>query len=835
MCRRITNTLIAVYIVAFHLHSDMIAQEAKSQWWLASYNIGMEHLKNTRYELASSQFQSIIDEDDKIAEAYYGLGLVRFEEDSDSKGAHSYFRRAIALDRDFAAAFYRIGLVYKQMGNRPFEARKYFQIAVHKEPTLVEAWIELGQVEEKLWPYGTGLLGIYKKGVMIAPQNTKLYDHFINYSLWQDKEEEALTTLIQLSQKHPKEPRYLYDRARIHYLLQNLDTSLAIMDTIRQQFPDFSASRLNLVQCKIAFDQKRISEGLVYYDAAIANIKDSLDAQELFRDVCYILDDTTFERLRATPVDSQAVFFQRFWRSRDPDLSTVANENLVAYYQRLSYARRHYRLNIVGYKKSELEFADLHPYATHNIHGENLLLLTHFPKALRDERELDDLGLIYVRHGEPDQVVTSVNGIPESVPTSDQLSTVLRDLDYTSNLRDVYLFEPVGSNVRVPQPAFGENLNRKGYFANLPLNLSWRYSGNQQRSEMILHFKKFEGTTEWIIEAVPYTVAERYVLDNRYKELGRESFRARPDEVKIVKICEELKTENKNYVTTAMLTETYDRPEDAGSFYIPFQVLTFKGSNNKTLLQFFYGIQGNKIELAEFNSQQILNLHNFIGFYNSKWDEVLRVQKALEIPVEVNRGQWNTSALINIETVNVTPGEYLYVFDLKDQTSGRRGVQSAVCKIPAYYHDTLVMSDLLLSGPFTFSTQPARFSQSGIHYTPHMFTPYKKDDLVAVYFEIYNLTKIENRKTNFSVSAVLQTHKDNQRLVDITGFFRILKNDNRIPVRLTESYEGKSANEKVLVNFNLDDVANGDYNLVINVTDKNSNKNTMQITPLLVR
>jgi len=109
----------------------------------------------------------------------------------------------------------------------------------------------------------------------------------------------------------------------------------------------------------------------------------------------------------------------------------------------------------------------------------------------------------------------------------------------------------------------GETLYSPGFVNNLPDNISVKYDRRSNRPEMIFHFKKFGNKAGWIIEAIPYAVADREVLDVQYTRLGIESFRSYPNSAIIAELCTRLVQENLEHVKAGMQTETsYLRSEE---------------------------------------------------------------------------------------------------------------------------------------------------------------------------------------------------------------------------------------------------------------------------------
>jgi hypothetical protein len=198
--------------------------------------------------------------------------------------------------------------------------------------------------------------------------------------------------------------------------------------------------------------------GLKCYWKGVQSINDSADAIPYFEDVRYIMNSSEYNLLQLLPLDSLSKFYQRFWIARDPNLSTFRIERIPEHYKRLLFARKYFHRYISDPKILEFMHESDHPYAGYNVHGNKLLQESNLSNAVPlNFRYLDDLGIIYVRHGDPDEHVTSLNGIPDYIDDEMQSQLSSRSQQFTSFRGDV------SSTMWVPRPVNGESLNSPGY------------------------------------------------------------------------------------------------------------------------------------------------------------------------------------------------------------------------------------------------------------------------------------------------------------------------------------------------------------------------------------
>jgi GWxTD domain-containing protein len=113
-----------------------------------------------------------------------------------------------------------------------------------------------------------------------------------------------------------------------------------------------------------------------YFDGATAPLSDETRA-EYRADLLWILTPDERTAFDAVPAADVRAWLERFWAERDAQDVRVAGERLAEHYRRYYYAWRHFRL-VSRHRRYTNE-----PFRS-------------------DQELLDDRGVIYLRHGEPD-------------------------------------------------------------------------------------------------------------------------------------------------------------------------------------------------------------------------------------------------------------------------------------------------------------------------------------------------------------------------------------------------------------------------------------------------
>ncbi len=235
--------------------------------------------------------------------------------------------------------------------------------------------------------------------------------------------------------RHPDDVVALERRAQIALALQEPGRadSLAALVLARRahHVPAY------LQRGEAAFAAGRDSAGHAWYDSALVYAdRDSTGA--LWDQVWMIASPAEIAREHGTLPEDRRRYFMWFWGKRDPNLLTPENERIAEHFRRLAYVRRTYHLLhpfatfhfspgrravIASYEREALgrwagELERLYPALS----TDGLLAAHRFGPDVRRVNDtvgartvaslanLDARGLLWIRHGKPDEMV---NGVPD--------------------------------------------------------------------------------------------------------------------------------------------------------------------------------------------------------------------------------------------------------------------------------------------------------------------------------------------------------------------------------------------------------------------------------------
>jgi hypothetical protein len=369
---------------------------------------GLNLIEADKLDSAEIIFDELTDMEEGEAYGYIGQGLIHDKKNPGSSKAIRLLERAVRIDSENVKARYYLGLIHKHSGVDLYAGIKSLRRAVNLDPNYVAAWVELVEIQEMY--NSSSNLDVLIDAVKANPLNAQLYMRFYDYVIWNSYEEDGADFLAVLLQKYPNNDQRKIDLALFYYQSEQFDAALDVLENINLERSNYIACNHNLIRARIAFDLDKDSEGLVFYNEAIKFAIDSSAANSIFEDLIYIADSDEWNTIHNLPVDSISPFIDKFWKMRDPDLSTTDNERIPEHFRRLTYARHYYRRYVVGKSKYDLEHKSDQSkrYGNFTIAGD-LLMKPYRSKALPDKIYYDDMGLIYIRHGEPDRAMTNLD------------------------------------------------------------------------------------------------------------------------------------------------------------------------------------------------------------------------------------------------------------------------------------------------------------------------------------------------------------------------------------------------------------------------------------------
>ena len=301
-------------------------------------------------------------------------------------------------DRDDALLHLRLGFLALRLGtlgdkSHFDDAASEFEWAAELEPDWPYPLYGLGLAERGLG-LGTGSLLLGLKAMLGKDQGTKAVDAFVgaaeldagflpaltalattNDSLKLNRRPELVLAAYRgaVGTEAARTPEYHLYRGRIERGYGELDSALVAF----QRYLDLGGNRglalLEIARARLALG--RTDAAQQYFEGAAW---DDPELVALYRgDITPIASNVELAAFDSVSGVERVVFLRKFWRARDAADLRSDGERLAEHYHRLVYARRYFRLG---------------PFRRVYDFGE---------RYRSKSKDLDDRGIIYVRHGPP--------------------------------------------------------------------------------------------------------------------------------------------------------------------------------------------------------------------------------------------------------------------------------------------------------------------------------------------------------------------------------------------------------------------------------------------------
>ena len=320
-------------------------------------------------------------------------------------------------DKSIRALGHRgLGDVLSRMGNRHKQASAEYMLATKTDPACREAYYSLAE---------TGFILNDSKGYrMAAWALSRLVcldpEYLDSYSLWreriQDQTEDELRKvslcLEAFLAAHPEKSYWWLDVARDRFRLGRIEDGLAALEKFKGDSTGRGIAESALLKARCLLE---LNDSLGFennYFLALQEAGKTGDFKRIFVEAEPIFNPQESLKWSALRTAAEkAAFFRIFWRRRDPDPFTFHNERLVAHYRRLHEAEKKYPLNFPHSltQNSRNQFRRVAPSSPDYEFDPDIFF--NRSRGLG----LDQRGLLFLRHGEPD-VVKTVDSFDEVNP-----------------------------------------------------------------------------------------------------------------------------------------------------------------------------------------------------------------------------------------------------------------------------------------------------------------------------------------------------------------------------------------------------------------------------------
>jgi GWxTD domain-containing protein len=463
-----------------------------------------------------------------------------------------------------------------------------------------------------------------------------------------------------------------------------------------------------------------VRQGVEAYWRGLDAVDSDQDANLFWHDLRPIVTSETDAEFRSLPVERKRQYIREYWQRLADQSFVNPDERLAEHYRRLNYVMQNFRLDLPERRHYSAIVAYVPDWQT----------------------GFDDRGVIYLRHGPPDDTASysgadverNLSWKYESADGEPMLFHFVSDED----VRDYKLVR------RLSDVVISTNTSMAGQ------TLLDQSAGNQA----VLS----PGTIDAYDARILAT--QRVALQDLYRSRGHLD----PDYDRVamgldVQILQEEEARLAEDIQVGTRTQTYE-PEPADPLLYPVYAVPFKSPSGGTEVAFYYALPTTGVTIlprgsgseVDYRYQLMVMSMEDPDDVRGRADEEVRIATPQQIP------QAPGVMLPAIERVAVEPGQYHYGLKVTDLNSGRFGILQGSVSVSPLSGSGLAMSGIVLATRVEPAVDPSnpfvRWGQTKVLALPsRMFT---RKQAVYVYYEVYGLDASAGQaryRTTYTLSA----------------------------------------------------------------------------------
>jgi tetratricopeptide (TPR) repeat protein len=714
--------------------------------------------------------------------AFTGLGKAALAE-RDWAEALSFAEKAIAVDSGSLPGHYIAAVAHRELGAFAFRepgfngpsrygdwarSRKHFGWILARdssfEDVLCQFALLLRYEGDRDGALDMDSSQIVRKPELVGPQVGR-YGLF-RYFMFTEDSTEFVRWLEGLPGSMPR-----YFRAETFRRHGNFAAAESILTLLLKTPGDVSLQAVRIALARLRFAQGDRSAAEAEYWNGVNEVRSSLGSAILFEDLKYIVSDgelTYFNSLDS--VSRQREFFRSFWNFRNPSLALKTNLRIQEHIRRFLHAEKTFE-----YYGARTQF-----------NNPDRLKELRFPRAFTLNDEFNDMGMIYMRQGDPDDIVRH-----DPSP-----------FDKTEARPPTKIFSGPGTKPREEQVRDQEVFERK-YQEQRPYGYahdsfeSWLFNGTSESPRMMFNFQKHNAVgNNWRLVAVPALDAmidELRMWDSKYQRLyaGMESDR--------VPLSAQMTAEARDEVHYALSTERQTWEKKTETFRFPHAIDVFRAPDGQSLIDVSYAIP--LASLSRGLPDSVTSIPVEIGF--SLVDAESRHAVTRRDTIQVGLSRTRTGAIIDLIRCTVPPDSYAVSMHIRPLLANMIGTWRQTLRVADFSRARFMMSSVQFLRP---STEKSALEIDGVKVVQSPFQTQSRTEPLNIYFQVYHLVADMFGNTSYRTECVLLPRDED----DIEKGIVVYKGEKT----------GRDEMATVFCQIDVHSVNPGQYYLIVSVTDR---------------
>ena len=694
---------------------------------------------------AKQTYEKILRLDSDHSGALLGLGKIAVagEEWEDAIGK---FKKSLSAGQHMLQNHYYLGICFRETGKAKAwllqklayrQSEKHFLYVIERDSLYQDVLYQSALLARYRDQYETAIQNCQAQ-IRLKPQldtpQLKLY-RFYRYLITHRNLED---TFVWLNQHPSAQATYFWgEKLRREGKLPEADS---ILHDLLDNTTHLPVQPILVSLAKINYERDRPQMGEKFFWQAVNQIRNRLDADLVFEELKYVVTPGEYQEYDSLNSAVQfRDFFQSFWFRRNPVPSLKINMRLTEHFRRLIYSEENYEYD--GFrlwsdnpdKLQELDFPE-----THNLN-----------------QEFNDKGLIYIRHGEPNERVATAG-------------------------------------------------------ADLPTNESWLYYASNEFPQLSYHFILTKPNNDWRL--TPRLDDQRMYEDrlnwgNLYyylmqdSKLERESYR------------QEFIDDNRRSVTIGLSTDRHTWQQKPLPIPIAVSVETYRGAHNNTLMEMSHIIPLTELQEKIKNEDISKNLEQVLAIYEENSRQVYKKVDTLDYQIYQTQ-----KYIMYLYQLQLEPQRYHLIFHVRSLDDRCLGCVKMDKLLENYYDTGLKMSDIQVASFIEPSDLSSEFVKKGLLVIPNPAANFNRDKPIYLYFELYGLIMNESGNSFVTVDYSL-TSNEKRKKKTLFNLFGLLGQPKiySISIQNERNYKADSAVEYLALDVS--SVPPGNYTLSVRVTD----------------
>ncbi len=705
------------------------------------------------FKSSKKLYEKALKADQRALAALRGLSKVaiQFEDWGDVK---KWNRKILEVEPEDQLAAYNLGIAYRETGK--FKAlmlrgsdfgnsEKYFESVVARDSAFQDIILQQAILERYRdnWPQAIALGHAQVRNRPDLPAAyiglASLYRGYL-----QNANETEYTEWLE--GQHGLWARYfLGEQFRLQ---RKFAEAVSIFESMLVETLRMPQAPVLLSLVKLHAEQGDEVEASKYYWQAVENMQSDIDAQFLFEDAKYICKDSELNEFAGLSFPEKKHFLTTFWRKRELVPASPVSFRVVEHYRRLVAAERDYW------------FDGVRSY----VNSPDRLNYIQFPQFYALNHEFNDKGLIYIRHGEPDNVVRT-------------------------------------AGIQVPS------------------NESWLYHERSDRQKLMFHFiiARFATGNNWRLAP---SIENRDMLADRLgwdHSISRVYYARSQNELNSTLI--EMAEESSRIVETAMTSDSHTWRSDIKPLDMTYQLANFRADDGRSKLVLYTALPLAQLGHPDGAATTPPSIESGSALLNASFAEEGKYYSPNSV---ADSAYIYAGFYLQTYKYLVEPADYSLSFFARVPDGSKLGGENFTTQVRAFEEGKLDASDLVLAYDITPAFSGGPFTDEGLRIVPNPARNFKTAEPVFIYYEIYNLTLDASGSTSYEIeNEIVQLKRKKSAVKKVLG---ALSSKKKKSVSFKDSRNGDEETAVEHVSFDVANFQPGEYELRVKITDRVSSE-----------